>query len=166
MPIAASQEARLDSHSSFSFKWDAKLHPGPRRTAAPNSQTIPPTRSRISERYRSSCGHRCSQTFHLLWFLQNRRVLLAQLWPLLVVPTAFAVFVFLNGGVAVGDRANHTPVLHLAQPLYCLLFCTGFLPQITFHPSRCKPEFTFPQRCTFLSSFLLHPATVPRHNSS
>ena len=70
--------------------------------------------------------------------LQNRRVLLGQLWPLLVVPAAFAAFVVVNGGIVVGDRANHTPKLHLAQPLYCLLFCAGFLPQIMFHPARCS----------------------------
>lgn len=63
-------------------------------------------------------------------------MLLARLWPLALVPFCFAIFVVSNGGIVVGDRANHTPQLHLVQPLYFTLFTTGFLPQVYWHPKR------------------------------
>ncbi|KAI1798615.1 glycosyltransferase family 59 protein [Daldinia bambusicola] len=41
-----------------------------------------------------------------------------QIWPHLVVLTAFIGFVIWNGGVVLGDKSNHVATLHLAQLLY------------------------------------------------
>ncbi|KAI1474007.1 glycosyltransferase family 59 protein [Daldinia eschscholtzii] len=41
-----------------------------------------------------------------------------QIWPHLVVLTAFVGFVAWNGGVVLGDKSNHVATLHLAQLLY------------------------------------------------
>lgn len=54
------------------------------------------------------------------------------------MPAAFAAFVVFNGGVAVGDRANHAPAAHWAQPLYALLFTAAAFAPVHFHPSRCS----------------------------
>jgi len=51
-----------------------------------------------------------------LWLLRHH--LVKRYAALLLVPAAFAVFVVVNGGITVGDREAHAPVLHLAQPLY------------------------------------------------
>lgn len=56
----------------------------------------------------------------LAWQLRGQ--LLARYWMLLLVPAAFVVFVKVNGGITVGDREAHAPVLHLVQPLYFGLF--------------------------------------------
>ena len=69
-------------------------------------------------------------------FLQNRWKLMARLWALALVPISFCVFVVYNQGIVVGDRANHSPQLHLVQPLYFCLFTISFLPQVFLHPSR------------------------------
>ena len=68
-------------------------------------------------------------------------MLLARLWALALVSICFAIFVVVNGGIVVGDRANHTPQLHLVQPLYFVLFTTGFLPQIFWQPKGYRPYF-------------------------
>ncbi|KAL4440524.1 hypothetical protein ABPG75_003525 [Micractinium tetrahymenae] len=67
------------------------------------------------------------------WLL--RRQLAADLWPLAAVVAAFAAFVVANGGIVVGDKAHHTPVRHLAQPLYCLLYCTAWLAPALWSPA-------------------------------
>jgi len=55
--------------------------------------------------------------------------LAAHLWPLALPVGGFAAFVVTNGGVVVGDREAHRPVLHLVQPLYFALFaCAGVAP--------------------------------------
>lgn len=66
------------------------------------------------------------------WLL--RRQLAADLWPLAAVVAAFAAFVVANGGIVVGDKAHHAPVRHLAQPLYCLLYCTAWLAPALWSP--------------------------------
>ncbi len=43
---------------------------------------------------------------------------LVRRWPLLSVLLAFALFLVANGGVVVGDKANHQPARHLAQLCY------------------------------------------------
>ena len=67
---------------------------------------------------------------------QNKAILLAKLWTLGLVPFCFCLFAIYNKGIVVGDRANHSPQLHLVQPLYFMLFTVSFLPQIFLHPSR------------------------------
>jgi len=44
-------------------------------------------------------------------------------WPLAILGITFAVFVFWNRGIVLGDRNAHEPVMHLMQPLYFALFC-------------------------------------------
>jgi len=58
-----------------------------------------------------------------LW--ERRAQLAADYGPLAAVPVAFAVFVVLNGGVAVGDRTAHAPVVHAMQLQYCALWVAG-----------------------------------------
>lgn len=60
--------------------------------------------------------------------------LAADLWPLAAVVAAFAAFVVVNGGIVVGDKAHHAAVRHLAQPLYCLLYCTAWLAPAFWSP--------------------------------
>lgn len=65
--------------------------------------------------------------------MQHKWRLLRELWSLALVPAAFAVFVVVNGGIVVGDRNNHTPVLHLMQLPYLLLFAAGALAPVHFN---------------------------------
>ena len=62
--------------------------------------------------------------------------LLMDMWPLLLVPLAFVVFVVQNGGIVLGDKAAHAPVRHLVQPLYFCLFASLALAPFHFAPSR------------------------------
>jgi alpha-1,2-glucosyltransferase len=48
-------------------------------------------------------------------------LLLRSLWPALVPVVAFLAFLRLNGGVVLGDKAAHAPVLHVAQLGYLLV---------------------------------------------
>ncbi len=82
------------------------------------------------------CEALANLSFEPCMSVQNRFILLAKLWPLAMVPIFFSSFVIYNGGIVVGDRANHTPQLHLVQPLYFMAFSVAFLPQIFLHPSR------------------------------
>lgn len=59
---------------------------------------------------------------------------LGKLWALASVVQLFAAFVLWNGGIVVGDKAHHTPVRHLMQPLYCALYCTLCLAPIFWTP--------------------------------
>ncbi|KAK9827785.1 hypothetical protein WJX74_001969 [Apatococcus lobatus] len=70
------------------------------------------------------------------WGLHGRMLLALQLWSLAAVPIAFLGFMVYNGGIVVGDRTAHAPALHLAQPLYCLLFILGSLAPYHLNPSR------------------------------
>lgn len=69
--------------------------------------------------------------------MQDRWRLARKLGPLATVPAAFAVFVWLNGGVVIGDRLMHAPVWHLVQPLYFLLFAAAALAPATLNTDRC-----------------------------
>ncbi|MEW5312382.1 MAG: hypothetical protein WDW38_004021 [Sanguina aurantia] len=83
-----------------------------------------------------------------VWAAKYR--ILQKLWPLLLVPAAFAVFLLLNGGVTVGDKAAHIPVKHFAQLLYFSAFCAAMLLPIHLHPHRIQhlalSAYTFTQR--------------------
>ncbi len=68
--------------------------------------------------------------------MQRKRQLAARLWSLAAVPAAFAVFVARNGGIAVGDKGNHAPVLHLMQASYLALFCAAALAPVHFSMAR------------------------------
>lgn len=68
--------------------------------------------------------------------MQCRGLLALQLWSLAAIPVAFVAFALYNGGIVVGDCTAHSPALHLAQPLYCLLFVLGSLAPYHLHPAR------------------------------
>lgn len=46
--------------------------------------------------------------------------------PIALVFAAFGTFVYLNGGLALGDKENHVLVPHLAQMCYCMTFLAVF----------------------------------------
>lgn len=69
--------------------------------------------------------------------MQERWWVLKSLWSMAAIPAAFAAFVYRNGGVAVGDKEHHTPVMHLMQIPYLLLFTGGCLAAVHLAPSRC-----------------------------
>lgn len=46
--------------------------------------------------------------------------------PYTLVVAAFAVFVLYNGGVVLGDKANHIPAFHIPQLYYFIAFSTAF----------------------------------------
>ncbi|DBA70178.1 TPA: hypothetical protein ACH3X2_012222 [Trebouxia sp. C0005] len=69
---------------------------------------------------------------------QMKWVLLADLWALILVPLIFAAFVVWNGGIVLGDKAAHTPVRHLMQPLYFVLFIAIALGPFHFSPARLR----------------------------
>ncbi len=62
------------------------------------------------------------------WLL--RWQLLRRLWGLIAVVAAFAAFVVWNGGIVVGDKSHHAPVLHLMQPLYFALYASAWLAPV------------------------------------
>lgn len=64
--------------------------------------------------------------------------LAGQLWPLAAVVVAFGAFVVHNGGIVVGDKANHAPVRHLMQPLYFALYFTGALAPVFWNGEAMK----------------------------
>ncbi len=70
------------------------------------------------------------RAWHLKW------VLLADLWTVILVPLIFAAFVVWNGGIVLGDKAAHTPVKHLMQLLYFVLFTAIALAPFHFCPAR------------------------------
>ena len=48
------------------------------------------------------------------------------IWPYAAVATVFALFVYINDGIVVGDRSSHQSVLNLPQLLYFAAFCLFF----------------------------------------
>ena len=82
---------------------------------------------------------------------QSKARLAGRVAPLAAVPAAFALFVRANGGVVVGDRAAHAPVLHLVQPLYFALFAAGALAPALLTRRRCR----LPTICDYCCSPIL-----------
>ncbi|KAH8656226.1 DIE2/ALG10 family-domain-containing protein [Tricladium varicosporioides] len=59
-------------------------------------------------------------------------LILTSLAPYIALLLSFGAFVFWNGGVVLGDKANHIATIHLPQLLYLLPFTTFFaFPIIT-----------------------------------
>ncbi|TYZ62605.1 hypothetical protein PybrP1_002365 [[Pythium] brassicae (nom. inval.)] len=57
----------------------------------------------------------------------NLGTLLQLVWPFVIVAVGFAVFLFTNGGIVVGDKSNHEASVHGAQLLYFVVVAaTGF----------------------------------------
>ncbi len=61
----------------------------------------------------------------------------------------FAAFVAVNGGIVVGDKGNHTPVLHGMQLPYLALFCAGALAPV---------HLSLPRRVCFFLLEISKPA--------
>jgi len=59
-----------------------------------------------------------------------------QVAPLITIVFAFLAFVVRNGGVAVGDKANHQAGLHPMQPAYWMLLVLGTMWPYLVSPSR------------------------------
>lgn len=66
---------------------------------------------------------------------------IALLKSYITVCLLFIAFVYLNGGIVVGDRSNHEAVFHLPQLLYFSLFCTVF--SLPFALRAIKPFLQF-----------------------
>lgn len=56
---------------------------------------------------------------------------LAPYMPVFVGALAFVAW---NGGIVLGDKANHVPVLHFPQVLYCIAFVAAFLSPLLLSP--------------------------------
>ena len=61
-----------------------------------------------------------------LLVIQNLMQLVILIWPYAAVATVFALFVYINDGIVVGDRSSHQLVLNLPQLLYFAAFCLFF----------------------------------------
>lgn len=73
-----------------------------------------------------SCGGLIQQSFSLVRKIVGHRWrLLRNFWAILVVPAGFWCFVSWNGGIVVGDKEAHKPVVHVAQIAYFFLFLLG-----------------------------------------
>jgi alpha-1,2-glucosyltransferase len=60
------------------------------------------------------------QLLDLAW--QQFWQLFSEYCLLLLLPVVFCIFVVINGGITLGDKAAHAPTSHLMQPLYFGLF--------------------------------------------
>lgn len=57
--------------------------------------------------------------------IHHRLHLIRNFWAIVVLPTGFYCFVLWNGGIVVGDKQAHKPVVHTAQIAYFFLFLLG-----------------------------------------
>lgn len=58
--------------------------------------------------------------------LKNLVTLTVLTWPYIILVMVFFVFVFINGGIVVGDRSSHEACLHFPQLFYFLSFTVFF----------------------------------------
>ena len=81
-----------------------------------------------------------SNAMHLLLSKSSPLLLgiLEEVAPLITVVLAFLAFVVRNGGVAVGDKANHQAGLHPMQISYWMLLVLGTMWPWLISPSRIK----------------------------
>lgn len=63
------------------------------------------------------------------------RTVIARLWSFILLLILFAIFVFCNGSITLGDKANHQASLHIPQLFYFSAF-TCFFALFTFGPIR------------------------------
>ena len=69
----------------------------------------------------------------LVAVVSNPILILRRLWSFILTALTFVIFVFWNGGVALGDKSNHVLSIHLAQPFYFSAFTMFYLlPLIEF----------------------------------
>ncbi|KAF7936726.1 hypothetical protein BELL_0829g00040 [Botrytis elliptica] len=87
----------------------------------------------------------------IIWTAITRLpTILLQLFPHISLLITFGAFVFINGGVVLGDKSNHVATIHLSQLLY-------LWPFIAF--------FSFPLLIPALFSFLLNSIDNTLHPS-
>ncbi|XP_048356682.1 dol-P-Glc:Glc(2)Man(9)GlcNAc(2)-PP-Dol alpha-1,2-glucosyltransferase [Sphaerodactylus townsendi] len=74
-----------------------------------------------------------SELIRVFWFLlgyvtslKNITTLILLTWPYVGMAVVFFVFVFLNGGIVVGDRSSHEACLHFTQIFYFFSFTVFF----------------------------------------
>jgi alpha-1,2-glucosyltransferase len=70
---------------------------------------------------------------------QHKGALLARFWLLLLLPSAFCVFVVWNGSITLGDKEAHAPSAHLMQPLYFGVFLLSNAALLLLQPSITGP---------------------------
>lgn len=64
--------------------------------------------------------------------------------PYIIVCFFFATFVFINGGIVIGDKSSHSVVFHPMQNLYFLAIATVFAaPHVIFEVSWKLKEVRF-----------------------
>lgn len=79
---------------------------------------------------------------------KNLVTLTALTWPYIILVSLFFVFVFVNGGIVVGDRSSHEACLHFPQLFYFLSFTVFFSFPHLLTPSKIRK---------FLLSLRKHP---------
>eukprot|EP00062_Callorhinchus_milii_P022013 gi/632979347/ref/XP_007906417.1/ PREDICTED: LOW QUALITY PROTEIN: putative Dol-P-Glc:Glc(2)Man(9)GlcNAc(2)-PP-Dol alpha-1,2-glucosyltransferase [Callorhinchus milii] len=68
--------------------------------------------------------------------LSNLKVLILLIWPYFVLVVGFLVFVFLNGGIVVGDKSSHQATLNFPQLFYFFSFTLAFSVPHLVSPSK------------------------------
>eukprot|EP01083_Nonionella_stella_P273119 926418_1 len=61
------------------------------------------------------------------YVFRNLPSILVRVFPYILVVVSFGAFVWINGGIVVGDKSNHTVMFHFPQLLYFTLFTVGFM---------------------------------------
>lgn len=90
----------------------------------------------------------------------HRKVLfLRKFWTVPILPLSFLYFAITNGGIVVGDRKAHTPVVHTAQLGYFSIFLFGSMAPIFLERSSVRGVYTMICR-RFAISFLFFAACV------
>jgi alpha-1,2-glucosyltransferase len=64
----------------------------------------------------------------LKYSLKNLDKILSDYIFHILIGIGFCIFVIYNGGIVVGDKAHHTPVLHISQIFYLSLILSLYLP--------------------------------------
>lgn len=100
--------------------------------------------------------------------LARRGDLINRFGGLALVPAGFALFVVHNGGVAVGDKDAHRPVLHFAQLLYFCSCSLGFLAPLLPDPlmSTLRAAVAAPRRSALAAGALCAACFLAAHRST
>ena len=116
-------------------------------------------------------AHRSSRraAWRLLYAaLARRGDLINRFGGLALVPAGFAIFVVHNGGVAVGDKDAHRPVLHFAQLLYFCSCSLGFLAPLLPYSlmSTLRAAVAAPRRSALAAGALCAACFLAAHRST
>ncbi|XP_014602993.1 PREDICTED: putative Dol-P-Glc:Glc(2)Man(9)GlcNAc(2)-PP-Dol alpha-1,2-glucosyltransferase [Polistes canadensis] len=87
--------------------------------------------------------------------------IIINLFPYIMVGIIFLIFLIWNGGIVVGDRTAHVPIIHIPQLFYFSVFLFSFLwPYMIPH---CSKFFQSIQDHWILSSFIFALITIIVH---